>query len=456
MKNSVISLNNISLEAVLRELRMNWVAIVCFALATFFGATGIGRLTYRAEYTASATLVIRVQGSDIYSSLANASQMASVYSRVFQSEALRNVISENIGEPVVGDISCQQISGTNLLMLSATSPTPRQAYLFIYSALDTYEEVVDYVFGNAALEIVQEPAVPEEPSNASLLVDNRVILSLIGALAAIGFILLLYIIRNTVKVSTQASELLDGSILGTIPHEKKQIGKQKVKNSSLLITSPLTSSLYSENIRRIASKIENRMRRKGQKIALILSVVENEGKSTTAANLAISLAERGRRVLLVDGDLRKPAQWKIFDLEKREGISLSDVLDGHCAWEQAVMKNERGDFLQLLQFDQAKDPARLLNGEELTHFLTQAAQKMDIILIDCCPVAAVADAEIWMHHVDTVVMVVRQDCADVRVINDTVDLIWKSTQDFSGFILNDFWEDKFSLNKKGYYENYER
>lgn len=454
MKRDTISLDNISAVGLLRELCRNWWVIVCIALAVLLGATGVGQLTYQAEYTASSTLVVRVQDGNMYTSLSTATQMAAVYSEVFQSNALRNIISERIGEPVVGSISCQQIPETNLLTLSATSPTPRQAYLFIHSALNYYEEVAGYVFDNADLELVQEPTVPETPSNRSPLIAHRVELTFLGAAAAAGMIFLLYVMRNTVKVSAKAGDLLDGNVLGTIPHEKGRKKRKKTPGSALLLTSPLTSAAYTERMRQVASQVENSIRRKQQKIVLVASVMENEGKSTVTANLAIALAERGNRLLLIDGDLRKPAQWKIFDRKPEQNRSLSDVLTGRCAWDQAITLNQRGRFWQLMQFRAVSDPGRLLNSQALPALLTTLAQEMDIILVDCCPVAAVADAELWMHLVDTVIMVVRQDVADVRIINDTVDLIWKSKANFSGFILNDFQEKAFSSHYEGYYGNH--
>ena len=78
---------------------------------------------------------------------------------------------------------------------------------------------------------------------------------------------------------------------------------------------------------------------------------------------------------------------------------------------------------------------------------------MSYIVVDCSPVAAAADAEIWMQYVDTAVLVVRQDMADLRVINDTVDLIWKSTGDFAGFILNAFRKEEFRPSRRNDYGN---
>ena len=78
------------------------------------------------------------------------------------------------------------------------------------------------------------------------------------------------------------------------------------------------------------------MRKNSQKVLLVTSVGENEGKSTVAANLALSMSEKHKKVLLVDGDLRKPAQHKIFEIKDESRISLEKVLKEENGWREAV------------------------------------------------------------------------------------------------------------------------
>ena len=452
MREQAITLDRASLEGAGREILKNWWVVLCWMAAMLLGATGVGNLLYTPQYTASSTLVIRMMGADAYTSLIQTTQMTAVYSEIFQSDALRNLVSESIGEPVEGTISCTQIEETNLLVLSATSPTPRQAYLFIQAALRNYEEVAGYVFTDAALEVVQEPSVPESPSNASFLVSRRWELTLLAGLTAAGLITLIYLLRRTVKAASSASSLLDGNILGTIPFEKKQVithgekGKNEVP--ALLLNSPLVSMDFAEASRRMATRLESHMRHKDCQVLLVCSVEENEGKSTVAANIALALAEHGREVLLLDGDLRKPAQFKVFD--KREQAvpsfpSFSDVLEGSAALENCLAQNKTSAVWELFQYKPVSQAGELLSSLRLHQILEELRGRMDVIVVDCSPIVAAADAEIWMHQADTVALV-------VRVINDTVDLIWKSAGDFAGIILNAFRRESPRIAESGRYE----
>ena len=441
MNDQILSLDKASLQGAGWQILKNWWVVLCWMAAMFLGATGVGNLLYTPEYTASSTLVIRMMGTDAYTSLAQTTQMTAVYSEFFQSEALRNLVSESIGEPVEGSISCTQIAETNLLVLSATSPTPRQAYLFIQAALRNYEQVASYVFSDAVLEVVQEPNVPDAPSNSSFFIRRRPELTLLAGMAAAALIALIYLLRRTVKAAGNASGLLDGTILGTIPFEKKQSLSRRGKKKeipALLLNSPLVSMDFAESSRRAATRVEAHLRHHKAKVLLVCSVEENEGKSTVAANLAIAIAEHGEKVLLVDGDLRKPAQYKLFDRKGEKRLSLSDVLTGKASLEEVLSRNSKAGFWELFQYESVAQAGNLLAGAKLRQLMEELKDQADVIVIDCPPVAAAADAEIWMHLADTVALVVRQDASDVRVINDTVDLIWKSAGDFAGFLLNAF------------------
>ena len=447
MNRELFRLDEISWRGLCMDLLRNAWMILMAAAAVWFAATGLYNITYEPAYTASATLVVTVRGeSSAYTSLSVASSMADVFGQVFQSEALRNRIIEDVGEEIQGTITCAPIEETNLLVLSTTCPDPRQAYLFINSALQHYEEVAGDVFANASLQIVQEPEVPSEPSNSSWLLTRRTLLALGGAFAMACLICLFYVLRFTVKNAVCASRQLDGRIRGTIPFERKSgallqegsLLKREKSKQALLLTSPLVSMDFAEAQRRAEARTEAHMRRKGQQVLLVTSVTENEGKSTIAANIALAMAEKHKKVLVVDGDLRQPSQYKIFERRERRGSSLENVLKDGTDWHDVVMYNEKDSISQIFQFRAASDPSRLMNRLAETGLVEEWKKEFDYIVIDCSPTAVSTDAEIWMALADTVLLVVREDWADVRVINDTVDMIWQSGKDFAGFVLNAF------------------
>ena len=495
MQRELFRLDEISVRGLCLDLLKNLWMILLGAAAVWMAATGIHNMIYDPAYTSSATLVVTAKGENsTYASLSTAASMADVFGQVFQSEALRDRIISDVGEEIEGSISCVPISETNLLVLSVTSPDPRQAYLFINSALTHYEDVASDVFSNAALQIVQEPEVPEFPSNTSWFLANRNLLTVLGAVGAAAVIMLFYLLRMTVKNAAAAERQLDGKVRGVIPYEKKEQGegirdlldvrkekekrnrearkKNRVKSvperkkgkEALLLTVPTVTMDFAEACRRAETRVEAHMRKRHQQILLVTSVTENEGKSTVAANLALAMAEKHRKVLLLDGDLRKPAQYKVFEVKNREKSreekdslrSLEQVLQGEISWKDAVYHNKKSRIWQILQFRNAASPEKLIDRFVTGNMVSEMREAFDYIIIDCSPAAVSTDAENWLAAVDTVLLVVREDWADVRVINDTVDMIWQSGTDFAGFILNAFHKDWMQAGTDYGYQRYSR
>ena len=437
-------LAEISVRGLCMDLLKNAWMILLAAAAAWLAATGWHNLAYQPEYTSSATLVVTMKDStSTYSSLSLTTQMADVFSQVFQSDTLAEKIAEETGEKISGRISCRPISETNLLVLSVTCRHPRQSYLFINAALEHYEEVAGNIFSNASLQTVQEPEVPDSPSNTSLAMRYRYPLMAVAAAGMALLIGLLYVTRFTVKNLLSAQHQLDGKIRGVIPYEEKGIAMRRRKKSkeALLLTSPVVSMDFAEAERRTAVKVESHMRRHGQKILLVSSIMENEGKSTVAANLALALAEKHKKVLLVDGDLRKPAQYKVFEQSGKNRISFDQVLAGESSWKEAARCSDRDRIWELFQFRQIPNPDRALRQERLAELADAWKTQMDYIIIDCSPVAVSADVEVWASVADSVLLVVREDWAVVRAINDAVDMISQNGTDFAGFVLNAFYKE---------------
>lgn len=448
--------SEVSMRGLCMDLLRNLWMIVLAVVTMWCASTGLHNLTYQPAYTSSATLVIGVKGdSNIYSSLSLASQMAEVFGQVFQSDALREKIAADVGADVQGTISCSLVTQTNLLVVKATSSQPRQAYLYLNSALEHYEGVSDQIFSNAELQILQEPDVPLAPSNTSFFLKYQGALMAAAAVGMAVLISICYMVRFTVKTTEAARTQLDGPIQGTIPFERRgmSLGKKR-KKKAFLLDSPEVSMNFAEAVRNAGTRLEHHMRHHGHQVLLVTSVGENEGKSTLAANLALALAEKHKRVLLVDADLRKPSQFKTFGIQGDDTASFSRVLEEDKDWRKAAEYDRKSHLWMLFQFMQAKDPGGALREARMKELLAEWKGEMDYVIVDCSPISASADAEIWMAAVDTVLLVVREDWADVRHINDGVDIVRQNYTDFSGFVLNAFHKE-WSSKRYGYqYEEY--
>ena len=214
MNRELFRFDEISIRGLVMDLLHNAWMILAAGLSLWLLATGWHNLTYQPEYTSSATLVVTLKGeSNTYSSLSMASQMADVFSQVFQSDALRTGSWRIRGR---GECADQLYAGhgDEPDILDVSSPDPRQAYLFINSALKNYEDVAGDVFSNSALQIVQVPGGAGSASNTSWAISHRYMLALLAMAGMAGVICLFYLIRFTVKTPAAASRQLDGKVRG--------------------------------------------------------------------------------------------------------------------------------------------------------------------------------------------------------------------------------------------------
>lgn len=455
-------IDDIDFRSIVLDLIKNIWVIILAVLAVRMGISGYYELTYEPQYTSTATLAVTARGSSngSYSSLTTAMNMADVFSEVFQSDALKKMIEADIGESnIQGTINSSIISQTNLITLTVTSDTPAHAYQMIQSALDNYSSVSDYLFSNASLQMVKEPNVPYGPSNyVNYSRIQRMATLAAGGLTA-AVIVLVSILRPTVKRKSSARRQLDGRILATIPYERKYKSIHEYLHKpkkSVLIASRLLSMPFTESNRKLATLIERHMTRHQQKVLLVCSVAENEGKSSVASNIALALADRHKKVLLVDCDLRKPALHRIFDLHDQVKYSLSEYLLGQCSFEQVITELPNGLHI-ICQTRGLNNSTKYIMSKNMLDFILKCRENYDLIVLDTPPIGAGVDVEAILNYGDTSIMTVRQDWSEIGAINDFSDLLKQNDKEFMGFVLNAFHEN--ILIEKSYgqypYQNYQ-
>ena len=166
----------------------------------------------------------------------------------------------------------------------------------------------------------------------------------------------------------------------------------------------------------------------------ITSGMPGEGKSITILNLAISFAEAGQKVLLVDADLRRPALARL--LVEKPTPGLSNVLAGLNTPEEAIRVEVRPNLDILFCGDAPPNPSELLGSEKMIEFVEQMSQKYDYILIDTPPVNVVSDACIVAGLLDGVLLLARKDRSNKETIKKAVNQLQLTGAKLLGFILN--------------------
>lgn len=195
------------------------------------------------------------------------------------------------------------------------------------------------------------------------------------------------------------------------------------------------------------------------KCLLFTSPVAGEGKSTVAANLAVSLAASERRTLLIDADLRQPTQHRLFRVVNRMG--LSDIIAGNLDWRTYVNETEIPNLYVLSAGRTPPNPAELLGSNRMGCILAEIRQEFEFVLIDSSPVLLVPDPISLCKHADGVVLVVRYNFTERQAVLNTKEALKLANKPIIGTILNNVSrrESGYGYGKKygynhGYYRDY--
>ena len=183
---------------------------------------GVG-FTYSPDYTTSATFAVSSRmDAGSYSNLSSANQMAGTFQKVIESSAMNKILCDELGvDSINATIKSNVIPNTNLLELSVTSSSPRDAYDIIHAIMDNYSKVSYFSLGNAVMEPLNKPQIPMSPSNP--LNASRVMkLAFIAAVVLLaGVFGLLSFFRETIKTEEEIEAKLDAGSLGELPYEPK-------------------------------------------------------------------------------------------------------------------------------------------------------------------------------------------------------------------------------------------
>ncbi|WZL79831.1 CpsD/CapB family tyrosine-protein kinase [Eubacteriales bacterium mix99] len=188
------------------------------------------------------------------------------------------------------------------------------------------------------------------------------------------------------------------------------------------------------------------------KVLLVTSAAAAEGKSTTASNLAITMAQTGKKVLLVDCDLRKPSVNKAFNLPNGEGLTnvLADALDYH-----EVCKYISGSDLEILTCGpKPPDPSELLGSKRMEEFIQKASAECDMVILDAPPVLPVTDSVVLSQLVDGIVIVLSYGKTTNEMALQAKESLKKVGANILGAVINNIPEREHSHNGHGYYYGY--
>jgi len=325
--------------------------------------------------------------------------------------------------------------------LETTLAQYRQTYA---SLLQSYEQV-RLAEAQSTSNLVQvEPAViPLSPIRPRVM-QNALLAAVVGLMLAAGVVFLIEALDDSLRNPEQLARQYGLSILGFIARIPAAEGPA--------VTVAKPRSPVSEAYRSLRTNLQYADVDAPIHTLLITSPSPQDGKSTTALNLAIVLAQGGKRVILVDGDMRRPTIHKVANLDNMRG--LSDYFLDPVAHLNGRLKETPITRLSIVTSGKLPpNPSELLSSSKMITILETFKSQADLVIIDSPPISTVTDTAVLAPLVDAVLLVVKPETTKVAAFHQALEQMRQVHANLIGMVLNDV-ELKRSRYRYGYYNRY--
>ena len=280
------------------------------------------------------------------------------------------------------------------------------------------------------ISIIDRAEVPEKPVKPRVML-NMILAVMVGVVGGIGLGFFVDYLDTTIKSPEDIKEILESHFLGAIPDIEQEDELKRDKIMQIESNSPIAEA-YRSLRTSVLSCVSQDL---NIKAIVVTSAEPQAGKTMTVTNLAIALAQKGSRVVLIDSDLRRPQLHKIFGLDRQQG--LSEYLLQGLNIDSIIKDTEIVNLKVITSGKMPSNPAEILSSQRLDELIRDLKSKFDFILFDSPPVASVADALILADKVDASIQVVRSGKALVPLVLRAKEQLAQTKARIIGIILND-------------------
>ena len=443
------------ISCVVSDILHKWtmIVVVMFVCGSVFDV--VKTVRYVPQYGSSMTATLG-DGSDTFKNLDKIQSYVSTLNYLMNSKNAKAYVKHKM------DIASTTYSATvttqqaNIVNISVTADTKKEAYYALGYLTDWYGKNTSRYSFPYSINVLEESSFSTSPVNPLSHKGNFMKGALVGGVVLIFFLALYYLMRETIKSEDEAKHKINARVYAKIPYErKKRVHLFKKSKKAILITSLKTSFFYRESINKLRSKIEASSQKHGYTSFMVTSALENEGKSSVAANLALSLAKNGHKTLIVDLDLRKPSLDKIFELKTNK--SINKAIEGKEPWRSQVLTLEHTGLQVLTCTQDIEHAEKLTEANRLKALLEEFNQVYDYVILDVSPSYLLNEPMTINELVDATLFVVKQDYADREVINETISRLSYVKNNVIGVVFNSrVIESGTSTGTYGYRYGYNR
>ena len=437
-----------------------WVIAIACVLCCAFSVFRYHK-SYVPMYKAEATFTVSAQDKvsaingitayNFYYDASTAAHLSSTFPYILKSNLLQEAVANDLNLPALPvSLTASSVSGSTMFTLSCSGYEPQLTYDALISTMDNYPDIAKYVVGNIKFNIITSPVLPTEPYNKPTYFNEVFKGVTYGLIIGVMLLLCYAALRTTIRTKKDIKANLNIKCLGVIPYIiKKNTRKEK---EALLINGKLTDGRFPDSIRSIRSVVK-KILKDDKKVITVTSTVAEEGKTTICANLAISFAAMGKKVLIVDCDLKNPSVLKTLRISEEE-LHYSTVTD---KYKIAYLEKHKIYVMTLVADNNTNE---IVNSGNLADIFSLVKVDFDLVLVDTPPCGVVSDAMFVAQASDGVLYVILQDTVRISKIKDGLDSLMSTDSEILGCILNGAQTSVMgygyykSYNKYGYYRGY--
>lgn len=439
-------------------IRGIWVILL---MSVLFAAAGYvyASQTYIPTYTATASMVVNAKKTesdvtyqDDASEIYLAQKLVSTYTAVIKSNRVMHYVQEDLSlnipvEALQSYVSLLPLKDTQVLYLTVTCQDPQMAMNIANSVMKVAPQAMMETVERGSVNVLDAATLPQNvnPKNTT---KYAVIGGAAGFLLGILIVLLAGFLSSKIKNGQDVEASLELSTLGELPHVRN-VGN----TSKLLISNPALQANYTESLLTLGAVAQYITASQDIHRLIITSSIENEGKTTICANLALALAKSGKKVLIIDCDFHNPSIHKLFSLPNT-GYCILDVLAGKTPIAQAITKLPSGvDVLPCFRYTNTRaEKAFTVAGIQTV--MNALDTTYDCILFDTPPATIVSDTIRLTKIADAAILVVRQNYSTVKALTAAVESLQKVGTKILGCVLNDIRYSNIGTQNYGKYRSY--
>jgi capsular exopolysaccharide synthesis family protein len=458
----------VDLRDYLRAARHRWW-LVLGVLALAIGAAAAVTAHTTPRYATTMTFFVTTPHdgiSDAYQGGLFSQQRVKSYADLLTSDRLAAAVASSIGggrrtADVRGRISAEPIPDTVLLQATVVHPSRAESRRIGWGVGREFKRLVEDLEtppgGKAPavkVEVIAGPRLQPEPVTPRPL-RNYGLAAVLGLLAGLGAAVLRELLDTTVKTAETLRGVVESPVLGAIPYDPA------TRKAPLILrhaagTGPGGAPGYgvgpgsarAEALRQIRTNLRFIGVDRPVETIVLTSALPNEGKSSTSANLAIVLAEAGRRVLLVDADLRRPRLATYLGLEG--AVGLANVLVGQVGVDDVIQPWGPAGLDVLASGFVPPNPSELLGCAHMGDLLRELGERYDTVLIDAPPLLPVTDAAVLAGRADGALLIVRRGKTSQTQVRAAAQALEAVDARLLGTVLNMVP----TKGRSGYYHHY--